>query len=327
MYSFDFEDMVVKSWLKFADEDLTDRILLLFEEGSLEQKAYCAKYFSHIKDPLCLDYLKNYALSDYEPLKINCAIALSSFEEVDILEDMKKIISSSTNDFEKIEAYKFLCAYNTKDSIRTVLNSCFESPFRVNIITYLLDFCDFNYFVNNFELNVIAKIFNVLLEGYPEDVGLDTIEYYRIYDFISYLLNNLNPYVNNLLAIAKADFREYLSNENYHFNLDKNTKNELREIVELLKDFNPDFSKNSELLNDNDKDYFKSALKVIEEYQLGSFSDSLSDLINNIGLAVEKKAHIAQTLKALNKQNLIQQETIDNIDNANVKVLIESLMV
>ena len=45
IYCPDFEDLIVKSWIKFASEDLTDEILALFEEGTVEQKAYCAKYF------------------------------------------------------------------------------------------------------------------------------------------------------------------------------------------------------------------------------------------------------------------------------------------
>ena len=45
IYCADFEDMIVNSWIKFASQDLTDEILDLFENGTVEQKAYCAKYF------------------------------------------------------------------------------------------------------------------------------------------------------------------------------------------------------------------------------------------------------------------------------------------
>lgn len=326
VYSLDFEDMIVKSWVKFANEDLTDEILALFEAGTLEQKAYCAKYFTYIKDTLSLEYLKEYAKSDYEPLKINCAIALCAFKDTEILNEMKNLTQSDTNDFDKLEAYKFLCAYNTIESTKAVLDSCFDSPFRVHIIAYLLDFCDFETLADNFSVEVISKIFNILLEGYPEDITIETISYYRIWDFVNYLLNNKNPFVNNLLAIAKADFEEYSSNENYHFNLDKNTKNELKEIGELLKNFEPDFSKNSEMLNSPNNDYFNSALKVIEEYRLLDYVETLSNLINSHVLSSKRQAQIAQTLKSLNKQDLIQKETIANIRDNNVKVLIESYM-
>ena len=71
IYSSDFEDLIVQSWLKFASEDLTDEILELFENGTNEQKAYCAKYFYHIQDSLAIEFLNQNSLSEFLPLKIN----------------------------------------------------------------------------------------------------------------------------------------------------------------------------------------------------------------------------------------------------------------
>ena len=257
---------------------------------------------------------------------INCAITLSAFKEESVLGEMEEKILNSMNEFDKIEAYKFICAYNTAKSREFVLNNFEKSPFRVNIVTYLLDFCDFDELSHNFQ-NKISKIFNVLLEGYPEDIGLETIGYYRIYDFINYLLNNKSPYNGALVALARNNFEEYLLNENYHFNLDKNTKDELKEIVNLLKNFKEDFSELNNLLKNEDIDCFKTALKVIEEYKRDEFADSLSSLINSFNISPEKKAYVAQTLKALNRQDLIQKEAVNTIQNDNIKVLIESLMV
>ena len=67
IYNLDFEDFIIKAWLKFANEDLTDRILELFENGTNEEKAYAAGYFCHINDTLALDFLKENAFSDFEP--------------------------------------------------------------------------------------------------------------------------------------------------------------------------------------------------------------------------------------------------------------------
>ena len=41
VYCFDFEDLIVNSWLKFASEDLTDEILELFEKY-FAQYAFCS---------------------------------------------------------------------------------------------------------------------------------------------------------------------------------------------------------------------------------------------------------------------------------------------
>lgn len=326
IYSLDFEDMIVKSWSKFADEDLTDRILELFDEGTIEQKAYCAKYFSYIKDNLSIELLNKYSFSDFEPLKINCAIALSGFGEKKIFNNFVDKIKNSDNEFEKLECFKFLCAYNTKDSIEIVIENFCKSPFKTNIVTYLLDFCDIDALKQYFDIQVISKIFNILLEGYPEDISLDTIEYYRIYDFIDLLEKNPNSYTNNLLAIAKVNFSEYADNESYNFELDKNLKNELKQIVEKLDKIKFDFSYMEESLNPENEEYFKTALNVIKEYNLSDTSNKLSKLIQQ-NIPLDIKALIAQTLKAMNRQDLITKEAVDNIQNENVKALIESLMV
>src|SRR5699024_1100880 len=44
-YSPDYEEFIASSFAKYADEDLTDEILDLLENGSDNQKTYAAKYF------------------------------------------------------------------------------------------------------------------------------------------------------------------------------------------------------------------------------------------------------------------------------------------
>ena len=142
IYSADFEEIVVKSWLKFANEDLTDSILELFENGSDEQKTYCASYFSHINDSLALEELKKASKSEFLPLKINSAKALYNFQDTEVLNEMmEKILSDDTTDeFEKMSAFEFIIAYNSKNSLQFALEHCFKSPFVSEIISNILDF-------------------------------------------------------------------------------------------------------------------------------------------------------------------------------------------
>ena len=83
IYNCDFENLIVKSWLKFASQDLTDDILDLFETGTDEQKTYAALYFKYIQDPLALEYLNNLAHSGNDFLVIAAAQTLSAFGETD----------------------------------------------------------------------------------------------------------------------------------------------------------------------------------------------------------------------------------------------------
>ena len=234
IYCYDFENLILNSWLKFADEDLTDEILELFEKGTDEQKAYCALYFSHIKDSLALEFLNKYAYSNFEPLKINCAQALSAFKDKNIYEDMKKIILNNDDDFEKTLAFLFISAYKGDDAVNFVIDNCFNNPFKIQIISNLLDFNCFES-LKNLKQDKVIQIFLTLIEGYPEDIGLETIEYYKILDYVK-LINSYNTqYAKNALLAAREKFAEFFENDIYQYDLDKNTKQYLKEVNVFLR--------------------------------------------------------------------------------------------
>ena len=54
VYSPSYEDFIINSLVKYANEDVTDKMLSLLENGCVEEKIYSAKYFSRIQDPLAI---------------------------------------------------------------------------------------------------------------------------------------------------------------------------------------------------------------------------------------------------------------------------------
>lgn len=159
IYSFDFESLIILSWVKFANEDLTDEILELFEKGTQEQKAYCAKYFSYIKDSLALDLLEKNAHSDFEPLRTNCAITLSSFGSGKIINDMKQIIETSDDAFKQLNALQFLTAYNNENLIYYITQKAYNNPFVVEILTSLKNFYSLEVLKKNLSIEDLSRIF------------------------------------------------------------------------------------------------------------------------------------------------------------------------
>lgn len=322
VYCFDFEDLIVNSWLKFASEDLTDEILELFEKGTNEQKAYCAKYFSKIQDNLALEYLKKEANSEFEPLRINCAQALFAFRDVEVLNIKKEIILNSQDEFEKYSAFSFIIAYGGEENIKFVIENCFKSSFCSNIISQIMDFCDFDYLKNILDKKTLLRMYQLIFEQYPEDISLDTVYYWQILDFSKLIYSYQTKYSNNLLLQAKAKITEYVSNDIYTFDLDKNLKIELKNLLNYLNSL--ELSKENLLEIDlNDEFELDSAFKVIEEYKL-DYSKELSELFNQEKLNYEKMACVALILKDLGKIDLLSKEAIEKIDNENIKILITS---
>jgi len=320
IYCADFEDMIVNSWVKFASQDLTDEILELFENGTVEQKAYCAKYFVKIQDPLALEHLKNNVFSDFEPLKTNCALALSAFQDVEILDKMKEIVLKSNDDFEKLNAFNFISTYSGEKQIKFVIEQAFLSPFAINIISNVLDFNELNYLKNILDNKTMTKIFQLIIEEYPEDLSLDSAYYWNLAEFIKLIYRFDSSYSKNVLILAREKFKEFSENDIYTFDFDKNIKNEIKNISNLLKSLDLEFS----VENFEDEFVLSAILEVIKELKLDEKAEFLANLFSRTN--EEKKAQIALILKEFKKIDLIDIEIIKQIQNENIKALIESYL-
>lgn len=320
IYCPDFENMIVESWIKFANEDLTDEILNIFENGTLEQKAYCAKYFSFVCDSLALDLLKKYSKSDFEPLKNNAIIALSAFGDVEILNEMKEIILKSDDDFEKFSAFNFISIYGKDEQIKFVFENAFSSPFLINIISNVLDNIEINHLKNILDEKTLIKIFQIIIEKYPEELSIDTSYYWNFIDYIKLIYKIANQHSRLVLILAREKFREFSENDIYTFDFDKNIKAEIKNISKFLNSLD---LKCENFENYEDDFELSAILDVIKELKLVDRADFLVSIFNNVN--EEKKARIALTLKELNKIDLIDIELIEKIKNENIKALIKSI--
>lgn len=317
VYCADFEDIIVNSWVKFASEDLTDEILDLFENGTIEQKTYCAKYFSRICDSLAIEYLNKYALSDFEPLKTNCALALSAFGDKEVLNKMKEVVLKSDDDFEKLNAFNFITTYGKEEQIKFALEYAFLSPFAINVITNILDFNEINYLKNILDKKTMVQIFQLIIEEYPEDLSLDSCYYWNLAEFIKLIYSFDCQYSKNVLILACEKFKEFSENDIYTFDFDKNVKSEIKKIANLLKSFELNFG-----CEYKDEFELNLILEIIQELKLSQYCDFLINLFNNF--EDEKKAQVAIVLKELNKIELLDFEAVNQIKNENIRELIRS---
>ncbi len=323
IYCCDFEDIIVNSWLKFADMDLTDRILELFDNGTKEQKAYCAKYFSNVLDTVSLDELKKYAKSEFLPLKTNCAFALSKFKDGTILDEMKEIVSNSKDDFEILGAFEFIIAYQDINEIKFVLEHAFKNPFCPNIISNLLDLYDFESLKNILSDNQIERIFDVTIDSYPETYDLNTVKYWQIQEYIKFLYNKKTSYSKNLLLLAKNKFAEFNGNDIYCFDLDKASKEEIKNINELLNSFELDLNIDFDI---NKPFEFNAFLNVTREYRLIQNTQKIADMVNQNKFNQELSIKSIEILKDLNSVELVDKKIVNNFYDINTKAIIGNLV-
>ncbi len=233
VYSPSYEDFIINSLVKYANEDVTDKMLSLLENGCVEEKIYSAKYFSRIQDPLAIEALRQNAFSDNEFLNINCAIALGQFEDKESFNTALNMLKSA-DEFEKLSGTKFLSAYGDTSAIPAIIKSMKESSMSENIageIPYLMDMFQLldNYYDD--ALLVLNNIINGLGEILALSLVLD-FELFEVFERLIYKSEDSKAAV--VLLNSQEKFNTLTENDEYLFDEDKDTKNEVYDIKKLL---------------------------------------------------------------------------------------------
>lgn len=235
-YSPSYEDVIISNLVKFSDEDLTDKMLAIFEDGTDDEKTYCAKYFSIVQDSLALDFLKENAYSENSSLSANCATALALFGDTESKNEALVKLKSD-DEFEKLDGVRFLVSYGDKSVIPAIVDVMKTSSFAENIAGDLL------YLTDLFSLYKTNKtdalfVFNSVINGLGEILGLTQIFDFRLYEFIEMLLKEqTDSEIAVVLANAKDKFNTLTENDEYLFDETKDVKQEVMDIKQLLSSF------------------------------------------------------------------------------------------
>lgn len=328
IYSPDYEEFIVSSLAKFADEDLTDEMLNLLENGTDEQKAYCAKYFSRIQDTLALDSLKEYAFSEFDALAINSAEALKAMQDKSsynlALEKLK-----SDDEFEQISAVRFLSAYKDENCLNALFEAMKKSTMPENMaseVPYIKSFIEL--LDTEFKNDTILAI-NHIINGIGEIVMLGQLFDFQLFEVLQKMIAMpANGTTATVLLSAKLKFDQLTENEEYIFDEDKQTKEEVFEIKNLLNHESAALWENQKKLFTSEltpqSDFVFSALELVQELNLTQTFDKLKELLNSDNQTIILKT--VEVIKHLGKLNEIDKnEVLAKISDENIKAIINSL--
>lgn len=331
VYSPDYENLIVMTLVKFADEDLTDEMLERLENGTDEEKAYCAKYFTYIKDSLALDLLRQYSYSDFDPLALNCAEALSEMKD-EYSYDLAIEKIKSEDEFEKLSAVRFLVAFKDKKAIDIIFKTMKNSTMPEHIASempYLETFI--NLLETDSKDDTILAI-NHLLNGLGEIVLLGQLFDFQLFEILERLIgiqNNENSSKNAIVLLnAKLKFAQLTENDEYIFDEDKTIKEEVYQIKNLLESQSEEFWQEQIKLIQNELDensnFVFSALELVQELQLAESFDKLKNLLTSSNQTII--LNTVEIIKSLNKLGDIDKNTIlEKTSDENIRLIIQSL--
>ena len=317
-YSPSYEEVIISTLVKFADEDLTDRMLDIFESGTNSEKTYCAKFFTYIQDPLSIDLLKENAKTDDDFLNANCAAALGAMKEEESYNNAIFNLKSE-DEFEQIKAVKFLTAYGNQDALYPIIEAMKTSTMSENIaaeIPYLTDI--FTIIENDLENGLL--ILNNIINGFGEIIPLSSVFDYEMYEIFERLMVHADDSKTAVVLLnANEKFDTLTENDEYLYDEDKDTKKEILDINKLLSHINK-----KELLSFVNQELNENSPFVFTALDFAQDMYAVRELLkcNNQTIIVKT----AEILKAHNQlDDTSRQVALLKITDENIKSIIRAL--
>ena len=312
-YSPSYEDVIISNLVKFSDEELTDRMLAIFEDGTDDEKAYCAKYFSIVQDPLALDFLKENAYSENSALSANCAATLALFgDENSKNEALAKL--KSNDEFEKLDGVRFLVSYGDNSVVPEIIETMKKSSFAENIAGELLYLTDLFSLYNKNKTDALF-VLNTIINGLGEILSLSQIFDFRLYEFIEILLKTpANSEISVVLTNAKDKFDTLTENDEYLFDETKDVKQEVLDIKNLLSSLNI----HNKIIN---AELRQDSLFVFTAIEFTNDIDTIRNLLNSSNQTLVLK--VVETLKQKNSLTKADKDlALSNVTSEDIKNVI-----
>ena len=333
IYSQYYDDLFASILSKHATQNLTDDIFELLETGSISQKTYAAKYFSYIPDTVALEPLSKYAFSEDENLAFNSAEALGQMQD-DISFDIALSNLTSDDDFEVLKSVKFFVAYGKNYPLKEIFSALEKSKMPENIAGQIPYMESLLVLLNSAFKEQTLKTIDNLLNGLGEILPLSEIFQFELYEILENLIktnsveNQNSSLIAEILLTALSKFSMFCENQEYIFDEDKDTKQEIVAVKDLLVSQNEDFwniQKQFVVSELNQDDARKmTVLPIISEFSLMEAVPKLEKLVNSENEALV--CEVLTTLKSLKALNNIDiQSIIDKMQNPNIKAVIENI--
>ena len=317
-YSPFYEDFIVSNLVKFANEDLTDKLLEIFENGTDEEKTYCAKFFAFVQDPLALEFLQKNAYSENSALSSNCASTLALLgDKTSYKQALEKL--NSDDEFTILDGVKFLVSYGDKAVVPEVISAMKKSSMAENIAGELL------YLTNLFELYKQNQedglfVLNSIINGLGEILGLAQIFDFRLYEFLEMLINGYKDSKVAVVLINAVDkFDTLTENDEYLFDETKDTKQEVLDIKKLLSTMDV-----AQLYSLIDEELLEDSLFVFSALEYTENEGKVRGLLNSSNPTVVLKAlEILKLLGVLTNED--KQKALDSVSDENLQGVIYAM--
>lgn len=317
-YSPSYENFIVSTLVKFGGKNIMPQMLEIFENGTADEKIYCAKYFELTKNNQAAELLRKYSYDENSYLASNCAAALAALGDTDSFNNAIDMLNSE-DDFTKLDAVRFLVSYGNKTAAKEIICAMKTSPMAENIAGELLYLYDLFEIYGNCRGDGLF-VFNSIINGLGEIFSLRQVFDFRLYDFISMLLKE--PLTSDIAVILLATgdkFATLTENDEYLYDETKDTKQEIFEIKKLLA-----AADSAKLYTLADNELKPDSLFVFTALEFTENEEAVRSLLKAANPALVLKS--LETLKMLGCITPQDKATaLDSVEDVNVRLVISAI--
>ena len=289
--------------------------------GSDAQKTYALKYLSMLKSydiKELIPIIRKLAKSDDEFLTNNSIEVLSINNDTVSRDEALKQLSSE-DEFEQYNGVKFLVTYGAKEFLPEIIEVMKRSSLSENIASEVPFLTDIEALLEKDFDNAVLVLCNIV-DAIPEIIPPSAVIDYNLAEIFEKLYyENLSSSSALLLRMAKEKFASLEENEEYLFDCDKNTKDEISNINKFFKNVN--VNKLNSLFYDelyDESDFVFFAVDYINDVEeLETLLDSSNQTLVLKVLTALKEKH------ALNSSH--KELALNHVTSTDIKQIIEVL--
>ncbi len=318
-YSPSYDTVIAETLFHFGGIEILPAMKEIFINSDAGKKSYAAKYFSFVPNEYLEDLLpllRQTATSEFEPLSINSIEVLRKMNDEEFKNNALKMLDSE-DEFEQYDGVKYLVSFKENNALQKIIEVMKNSSLSENIASEIPYLQPPEELVKTEDgILVLCNIVSAIPEIIPSSSVLD----YNLFGIFEELyLNNLTSASAVLLRLAQDKFAELAGNDEYLYDCDKNTKEEVYAINQLLVGI--DSFKLKNLLYDelyDGSDFVLFALDYADEpEELEALLDSTNPTLL---LKVLSKLKDKDILTPIHKELVLSK-----IERADLKQVVEAL--
>ena len=318
-YSPFYDDVIISVLSKYDKQNADKTMLKLLCTGSEAEKCYATKYFASNPQQGNETILRGYIFSENEYLMANAISALKALnDETTLSLGLEKL--QSKEDIDVYNGAKLICAWGDA----TKLGLLFEAMQNSSIPEYIgLEINSLKPFTetldNEFAEQTALAICHIL-RVLGEVIPLTSVFELNLREIFEKLKNSSNEsFASVVLRLAKDLFDEFAKNDEYLFDLDKNTKDEVLSIDSFLSKI-PNEKLNSGILEEafEESPFVEFIINYIND------KETLLSLLEGSNQTIILSA--VERLKDLGcLDDTIKQQALQTITNEDIKSIILAL--